>query len=422
MTTLTSNPYSWTKLAHVLYVDEPVGTGFSTASNPNPATTNDRVTSDFYAWLTVFYKRFPHLLSKKTHMVGESWAGIYVPYFSDKILENHDNLPINLQSISLGDGTFGSEDATLGAAASSYIRSKNATLHIPEDILDTFAEADHICGFDAALEKSAAYPPKGPIYITENPDNDSSKRKRQDPNSSISDNFSDECDIRPTTKGEVMTSIMDTCYGRCSTFTAAEDYLEARSRANPDFCFDIYNIKHDCNTVNPQDLVADYFSRPDVQAALNIPSASNNVSSTPFTPCNLEIQRALTEPTRIPTPPAYHILPDLLTNKNISTHIYQGENDMLINHLGIELVLQNMTWNGMQGFQKKPETPFGGSKPGSGRYCGQSSKVSSDDAAGIWTEERGLTYHLFKEAGHSVPADKPAEMFNYVRDVVVGRP
>src|SRR6201999_3334068 len=93
---LKSNPYSWTKLAYVVYIDQPVGTGFSTASIPYPATSNERVTSDFHAWLEEFYRYFPQLLSKKTHMMGESYAGIYIPYFSQKIMENHASLPINL--------------------------------------------------------------------------------------------------------------------------------------------------------------------------------------------------------------------------------------------------------------------------------------------------------------------------------------
>jgi hypothetical protein len=40
--------------------------------------------------------------------------------------------------------------------------------------------------------------------------------------------------------------------------------------------------------------------------------------------------------------------------------------------------------------------------------------------AGHWAEERGVSYHLFQGAGHSVFANKPREMFAYVRDVVVG--
>ena len=74
--TPSANPYSWTKLANVLYIDQPVGTGF--ADGNDPATSNAMVTQQFYAWLKAFYAVFPDLLSQNTHLIGESYAGIYV--------------------------------------------------------------------------------------------------------------------------------------------------------------------------------------------------------------------------------------------------------------------------------------------------------------------------------------------------------
>jgi carboxypeptidase D len=408
-TTLNSNPYSWTKLGHVLYIDQPVGTGFSTASSPSPATTNDRVVSDFFAWIADFYNYFPHLLSKKTHIVGESFAGFYIPYFVSTIFQNHDTLPVNLQSISLGDGTFGNGVAMFEVAIGSYIRSQNESLGIPDDILDAFSESDHACGFDLILAKATVYPPKGPIHMPEPPEHTGRKPKLQD-----TDVFED-CDIQPTTREEVVSSIMrSACYGPCASFDTAFDYLTKLSSTNSNSCFSLYNIKHDCSFIEPLHLLTRYFSRPDVQAALNV-SPEATATNTEFVPCNKTIINTLSEIAEIPIPPAYHIIPDLIANKNVSVHIYQGEYDLLINHLGAELVIQNMTWNGMQGFQEKPHRMFGGT-------CNQSGRPRNCCAAGIYAKERGLTYHLFKGAGHSVISDQPDEMFKYIRDVVLDHP
>lgn len=68
--------YSWTKLANVLYIDQPVGTGFSSGSAQ--AIDNAQVTQEFYQWLKAFYTVFPALKSKNVHLMGESYAGIYV--------------------------------------------------------------------------------------------------------------------------------------------------------------------------------------------------------------------------------------------------------------------------------------------------------------------------------------------------------
>ncbi|KAK2743587.1 hypothetical protein FQN55_007185 [Onygenales sp. PD_40] len=453
----TGNSYSWAKLGHVLYVDQPIGVGFSTSSTAQPVSTNDQVISDFYAWLGAFYRHFPHLMKKKTHMMGESYAGIFVPYFASHIVNNLDTLPINLVSISMGNGVLGNNAAMADVGVGSYMRSHASLLGIPPEILETFASADNACQFDSVLAQVNRHPPIGPIMVPGNPENLNFKRDRQSINPLLSRDLDTmgECSIYPTTPDSVLESILNsTCHGPCATFSTAADYLETKSNMT-NSCFNIYNIKYDCTTLNPLDQLTAYLNRADVQAALNIPQPTNSASMTtspatinstnnaypyPFQPCNNQILHSLLSPLNHPTPPAYSIIPDLITTHNISTHIYHGQLDLLVNHLGVELVLQNMTWNGVQGFQTPPEKLFGarsGSGSGSGsrglsirggkRWMNMNRTMTmmmdgnGDVAAtGRWIEERGLTYHLFFEAGHSVPFDLPREMFEYVRDVVVG--
>jgi len=71
-----ANPYSWTKLGYVLYVDQPVGVGYSTG--PNQTADNFDVTQGFINWLKAFYAEFPELMKKTTYITGESYAGVYV--------------------------------------------------------------------------------------------------------------------------------------------------------------------------------------------------------------------------------------------------------------------------------------------------------------------------------------------------------
>lgn len=103
---------------------------------------------------------------------------------------------------------------------------------------------------------------------------------------------------------------------------------------------------------------------------------------------------------------------------------------MLINHFGAELSLQNMTWRGAQGFSQKPKKPFfaDNAAPSATKQLlfehtpvatTLSTAAPTATAAGTWTMERGVSYHLFRGAGHSVFVNKPREMFSFVRDVVV---
>ncbi|KAI9367918.1 Alpha/Beta hydrolase protein [Aspergillus egyptiacus] len=484
-TRLVANPYSWTRLEHVLYIDQPVGTGYATASEPYLAVDNDRVTTHFYDWLQSLFLHFPHLQSKQVHLVGESWAGIYIPYFASAILDNQDSFPINIRSVTLGDPSIGNPAASSTVTVGKFLESNQQLLQLPDDILAVFMEADETCGFNNVLQQAGQYPPEGKIYIPGNPEdlNYRHRRMRRD----LVDIAIGACNSYPTKPEEVRSSIFNNaCSWACATFSTALDYLNTTSYSGVGKpCFDRYDISNDCSTIYPQPLLESYFSRADVQTTLNLlppPSATDADGSSSasahqpqpaqFTACNRTIMFILSS-NNVPAPPAYSLLPTLVTSHNVSLHIYHGEYDMLTNHYGIELTLQNMTWNGAQGFSQPISRPFYPDNPAPAysvfpsphtstnaspknhnknqphsRHSSPSPSPSpspsfesarskktagicpapipepgpekeEEEEAGIWVSERGVTYHLFWGAGHSVIASKPREMFAYMRDVVV---
>ncbi|KAL4964758.1 putative serine carboxypeptidase [Aspergillus stella-maris] len=395
-TRMVANPYSWTKFGHVLYVDQPVGTGYATASEPYPAVDNGVVTTHFYDWLQSFFAHFPHLQSKQLHLFGESWAGVYIPYFASAIVDNQDSFPLNLQSMTIGDGSMGNAPA-ISARIQRYLASHQSVLQILDDILDVFTEASKTCGFDEVLEEAAQFPRRQALIVPGNPEGGFS-------------NIYDQTCSPNTTTPEVYAAIHSSCYGSCATFSTASNYLA------PSII----------------ELVMKYFGQADVQAALKVlPSASNSSGST----------SAGANPPTAPPPwlrstqgSVDTILPDLVTSHNISLHVYFGEYDFLLNHFSAVLTLQNMTWNGAQGFSspitrsfysdnaapKIPPNPDGDNNNNQTSSHIPESSVSTDEA-GKWASERGVTYHFFRSAGHSVFLSKPREMFAYVRDVVVAK-
>ncbi|KAJ5747765.1 Peptidase S10 serine carboxypeptidase [Penicillium nucicola] len=421
-TKLIHNPNSWTKLGNVLYVDQPVGTGFSTASFPYPVKDNARVTDDFTRWLHGFFMYFPHLATKQIHLIGESYAGLYIPYFASELLNSENKLPLDVRSMSLGDGSWGNGAAMSSVAMGAYLKSKAYMLNIPEEILSVFNEADKTCGFNDILAQSAIYPPKHRIHIPGNPENFNLKRRLS---RDMNDALDSSCNIFPTTPDEVRISIFNsTCYGHCAAHSTAMDYMTTTSDdgSRKPACYDVYDISHDCSTVSSLPLMAEYFSRADVQSALHVGHSGA------FQACNSTILSTLLAADS-PVPPEYSILPSLVTKHNVSLHIYNGEWDMLINHIGTELSIQNMTWRGAQGFSQKPIQVFypDDAAPsltvnptGTSAATTTLSTVAATAApAGTWAMERGVSYHLFRGAGHSVFATKPREMFAFVRDVVV---
>ena len=84
--TLTANPSSWSASFHLLYIDQPIATGFSPPppSPPTPTTlpipsNETSLTSTLYLSLLSFYSLFPSLTLNPLHLSGESYAGKYVP-------------------------------------------------------------------------------------------------------------------------------------------------------------------------------------------------------------------------------------------------------------------------------------------------------------------------------------------------------
>ena len=70
---LNVNPYAWTRATTMLYVEHPIGTGFS-YGHPYPENENE-ASGDLDAFLQNFFNVFTHLKSSDFYVVGESYAG-----------------------------------------------------------------------------------------------------------------------------------------------------------------------------------------------------------------------------------------------------------------------------------------------------------------------------------------------------------
>ena len=64
------NEHSWTNLSSVLYIEQPVGTGYSQGT-PNIKDEDD-LAAQFVGFLQQFLKVFPEMNGAKTYLTGES--------------------------------------------------------------------------------------------------------------------------------------------------------------------------------------------------------------------------------------------------------------------------------------------------------------------------------------------------------------
>jgi len=106
---LVSNPYAWNTAANYLYVEHPIGVGFSYSTNKvdYQKLGDDTDASDFYAALRDFYVKFPSYVGRDLLLTGESYAGEYVPHLAHKIAFGADaTLAASLRGIALGNPVF----------------------------------------------------------------------------------------------------------------------------------------------------------------------------------------------------------------------------------------------------------------------------------------------------------------------------
>lgn len=73
------NPWGWNRLTNMIYVEQPVGTGFSQGT---PTAQNEEdVAAQFMQFWANLVDTFD-LNGYKVYIVGESYAGMYVPYIA----------------------------------------------------------------------------------------------------------------------------------------------------------------------------------------------------------------------------------------------------------------------------------------------------------------------------------------------------
>ncbi|KAK1420930.1 hypothetical protein QVD17_22902 [Tagetes erecta] len=102
------NPYSWNTVANLLFLDSPVGVGYSYSNTSSDILSNGdkRTASDALQFLLNWLERFPQYKGRDFYITGESYAGHYVPQLSQAIVRyNKANAtsPINLKGYMVGN-------------------------------------------------------------------------------------------------------------------------------------------------------------------------------------------------------------------------------------------------------------------------------------------------------------------------------
>ena len=367
------NVYSWHNLTNMLWIEQPVGVGY-TQGTPN-ISNEIELAEQFLG----FYKNFVDLFELynwKTYLTGESYAGHYIPYIAEAMLSAKDNKYFNLAGISINDPLFGDETIQQQIVMLPYVRFWEKLLFFNNTFMAEMEKLNKDCGYTDYYDKYFRFPPPpGPFPELTNP--------YSTPNYT--------CDI-------------------------FDPLIDAQSFING--CFNIYHITDMCPYLNSelgpeftgglaQRGSEVYFNRTDVKLALHA-DPNTNWAQCSNTAVFLNGDKSL-------PPQKSGVLQRVIEALN-NTIIGSGDLDMILPTNGTLFVLQNMTWNGAQGFSKYPSNPLFVPP-----YLESSvASVAGDLQQGFWNEERGITFYSARIAGHELPGYTPAVGFRMLQ-VLLGQ-
>ncbi|EOA27134.1 hypothetical protein CARUB_v10023233mg [Capsella rubella] len=103
---LVSTTYSWTKMANIIFLDQPVGSGFSYSKTPPNKTSDTNEVKNIHEFLQKWLSKHQQFYSNPFYVSGASYAGMIVPAVVDIISKGNYiccNPPINLQGYVLGN-------------------------------------------------------------------------------------------------------------------------------------------------------------------------------------------------------------------------------------------------------------------------------------------------------------------------------
>jgi carboxypeptidase D len=299
--TLRYNEGSWDEFANLLFVDNPVGTGFSYTNTEGYLSELQQMADEFLIFMEKWFTLFPQFEMDDLYFAGESYAGQHVPYIAKAIMDRNAKLTgaqrhWNLQGLLIGNGWISPVEQYLSYMPLAYAEGlisggSDAASRVEQAQSECLAEL----GKPESLDK-----------ITIN-------------------------------KCEIVLNVI----------------LSETKKDNK--CFNMYDVRlkdeyPSCGMNWPPDLstVTPYLRRQDVIEAIHI----NPDKRTGWSECSGTVSSKFRARE---SKPSIQFLPEIL-EAGVPIVLFSGAKDLICNHIGTEDFINRMQWSGGTGFEISPGT------------------------------------------------------------------
>ena len=343
---LKETQYGWDTVGHLLYVDQPVNTGFSfTSDSSDEARDEETVSNDMFEFLQDFFLSRPELADNPLFITGESYAGHYVPAVAHRAFvaskKDEGSVNLNLKGFAIGNGLTDPEVQYAAYAKYSVgigIVSAEQGDMVNAKYLETCEKKAKKCN-----NKSKRY------------SNATLSRKCVEAVEYCQNIPNDLLQIAAENKGGKPINVYD-----------------VRKECVGDLCYDFSPI-------------GKFLNQKSTREALG-------VGNRKWETCNMEVHEKMMGDWMRDYEP---FIPEMLEN-GVRGMIYAGESDFICNFAGNLDWTRRMEWSGGAEFAKKFSSPFviDGEKGWTGGEV-------------IQNDDKRFSFVKVSQAGHMVPLDQP---------------
>ncbi|KAM9992795.1 hypothetical protein ACTFIY_010227 [Dictyostelium cf. discoideum] len=335
------NPWSWHNSANMLYIDQPFGTGLSFVSDNDGLVTNDlEINQNFYQFIQEFFQIFSNYSTLPFFISGESYAGHYIPHMASYILNMNENLSKDSVKINLQGVAIGNGYTHPTTQINSYREfGYYATGIIGERQYNNYENLNNLC---------------------------------QEQLSQGNYN-SDEC-------ANVFNTLLDDSGSSNTSQVNMYDYRLNDPTAGNNWPLPGID----------QEFV--YLNRDDVRSAIHA-----TVTPHQWNECNDTVNGLLTNQDES----SLYLFPELLSN--IRVLIYNGQFDVICNHVGTTEYLNQIEWDYTQEWSDAPRFTW--------------TSVGTDgslQSGGYGKTAANLTFVLALGGSHMYPMNMPSTSFDMI--------